>query len=282
MRLVEPLIDWMRPWPVRGKGALFNPVTPRHGLREVRVWGRYTMQLDLADVVERQMYMGCFGFAIASAVRALVRPGATVVDVGAHSGYFSLLAAHQVGPNGRVMALEPNPGTLTRLTANIQRNQPNPVVIRQTALSDAPGVLTLHVPPPDEHRAYNVTFVPVEGWQAVEVECSTLDTVVEEAQIESVDILKIDVEGAESRVFSGGERTLSSGIVRHIIAEVNGPRLVQAGSSPEALVRQLDSYGFAPAELHSHRARLAAPGSWDLDPNHEYDRLFVHRSSDRA
>jgi hypothetical protein len=87
------MIGLVRQLPFRGKGRMFNPVIPRSGLRDVAVWGEYRMTMDLADVVQRQMFLGCFGFEISRAVRRLLRPAGRFLDVGAHAGYFSLLAA---------------------------------------------------------------------------------------------------------------------------------------------------------------------------------------------
>jgi hypothetical protein len=100
-----------------------------------------------------------------------------------------------------------------------------------------------------------------------------------EWQVVSIDLMKMDVEGAEPRVLAGGAEALERGLVRHLICEVNGPRLTEAGSSPTALVRLLNGLGFEPARLRRGRAVPARVTGWDLDPAHEYDRLFVHRSA---
>jgi hypothetical protein len=91
--------------------------------------------------------------------------------------------------------------------------------------------------------------------------------------------MKMDVEGAEPRVLDGGAEHLKRGVVRHLIVEVNGPRLTECGSSPAGLVEQLDGLGFSPARLSGSRAVAVSAAQWDLDPTHEYDRLFVHRAA---
>jgi hypothetical protein len=91
--------------------------------------------------------------------------------------------------------------------------------------------------------------------------------------------MKLDVEGAEPRVLAGGAERLGAGVVRHLVLEINGPRLVAGGSSPSALVAQLEGLGFSPAKLSGGRAVPVVVETWDLDPAHEHDRFFVHRSA---
>jgi hypothetical protein len=61
--------------------------------------------------------------------------------------------------------------------------------------------------------------------------------------------------------------------------EINGPRLVEAGSSPTALVNDLAAMGFEPARIVRGRAIRVARAGIDLDPTHEWDRLFVHANA---
>ena len=77
-------------------------------------------------------------------------------------------------------------------------------------------------------------------------------------------------------MLAGGAEHLARGIVRHVMIEINGPRLVEAGSSPAALVDDLAALGFEPARLVSGRAIRVARTDIDLDPGHERDCLFVH------
>jgi hypothetical protein len=64
-----------------------------------------------------------------------------------------------------------------------------------------------------------------------------------------------------------------------MMIEINGPRLVEAGSSPAALLNELAALGFEPARLVYGRAIRVARATVDLDPTHEWDRLFVHRAA---
>ena len=71
--------------------------------------------------------------------RSRIKPGGLVIDVGAHTGYFTLLASQLEGPTGRVVAIEASPAFHQALTANIEANGRGNVRTVNAAVSDAPG-----------------------------------------------------------------------------------------------------------------------------------------------
>lgn len=275
--MLDRVLSTLRPLPVRGKGLVFDRVTPHDGIRHATVAGSYTMQLDLANVVHRQIYMGCFGHAMTRWAKTLLHPGGTFLDVGAHAGYFSLIAADRVRGVGRVVAVEPNPIVFTALSAHLASNRISQVRAYNWGLSDAPGSIAIHVPGAEGFRDYNATMLNRPGWTAIDTPVRRLDDCIAEWQVERIDLMKVDVEGWEPRVLAGGAVSLSSGVVRHMMIEINGPRLVEAGSDPAALLDDLAALGFEPARIERGRAMPVSRASVDLDPTHECDRLFVHR-----
>jgi FkbM family methyltransferase len=243
----------------------------------VTVAGSYTMTLDLANAIHRQIFMGCFARNMTRWARSLLPPGGVFLDVGAHAGYFSLLASNHVGDSGRVFAIEPNPRTFSTLERHLTLNAASNVLALQCGLANLRGSFVLHIPP--ARLDYNATVLPREEWPPVEVPTRTLDDLVCEWGVDRIDLMKIDVEGAEPLVIAGGSAALARGVVRHAMIEVNGPRLLEAGHGPAALAHTLDRLGFVPAIVAGGRV---TPGSWmafDLDPAHETDCLFVHRKT---
>jgi FkbM family methyltransferase len=275
--LLDHMIGALRPVPLKGKGFALNFITPRSGMRTVPVWGAYAMSLDLANIIHRQIFMGCFGRGMTVWTRTLLPRGGTFLDVGAHIGYFSLLAAHCAGPEGHVYAVEPNPAAFASLEEHLASNQIKSVAAHRIALAESDGTLTLYVPPAGANLDYNVTTMPRPDWTSVDVPCRRLDDCLDAWHVERIDVMKMDVEGAEPRVLAGAAEHLRRGLVRHLIVEVNGPRLTEGGSSPVKLVEQLAGLGFQPARLANRRAVPVPASRWDLDPAHEYDRLFVHQ-----
>jgi FkbM family methyltransferase len=275
MTMLDAVLAVSRPFQVKGKGFLFDRFTPHTGSREVKVAGAYTMTLDLSNAIHRQIFMGCFARAMSQWATALLPPGGVFLDIGAHAGYFSLMASVRVGDTGRVYAIEPNPWTYAALDRHLEINGVANVRSMRCGLADRPGSLTLHAPP--STIDYNATVLPRADWTRVDVPARTLDDCVREWGVERIDLMKIDVEGAEPLVLAGGAATLGRGVVRHAMIEVNGPRLTEGGSGPRALAQTLAGFGFLPASLQGGRA---VPGDWsqfDLDPAHETDCLFVHR-----
>jgi FkbM family methyltransferase len=276
MTILERVIAAGRPLQVKGKGFLLDPITPHEGSRNVTVAGGYRMTVDLANAIHRQIFMGCFARDMTRWARALLPRGGAFLDVGAHAGYFSLLASHRVGSSGRVCAVEPNPRTFSALQRHLTQNAVRNVNAVMCGLADREGVLALHLPPPQ--LDYNATVLPRDGWTRTEVPVRTLDACVREWNIDRIDLMKIDVEGAELLVLAGGEQALARGVVRHAMIEVNGPRLTEAGHGPAALADTLKRLGFMPASLILGRVTAAPWAAFDTDPDHESDCLFVHHT----
>jgi FkbM family methyltransferase len=277
VRILERVIAAGRPLQIKGKGFVFDSLTPHDGSREVTVAGRYRMTLDLSNAIHRQIFMGCFARNMTKWARTLLSSGGSFLDVGAHAGYFSLLASHRVGPTGRVFAVEPNPRTFAALQHHLTQNAASNVQATMCGLADAPGSIVLYMPP--SRLDYNTTVLPRAEWTRVNVPSRTLDDCLREWRIERIDLMKIDVEGAEPLVLAGGGDALARGVVRHAMIEVNGPRLTEGGGGPAALGQRLERLGFVPASIVLGRVIAQPWTTFDVDPAHETDRLFVHQKA---
>jgi FkbM family methyltransferase len=158
-------------------------------------------------------------------LQATLRPGGVFVDVGANVGFHTVLAAQLVGPTGRVVAVEPAPWTLELLRANVWRSGVG-VTVLPVAASDAPGRARLEVDPGHRSGARVVD----EG--GVEVEAARLDDLLPNL---AVDVLKVDVEGAEPLVLRGARALLnrSQGLIA--VVEFRDERHLSGESPPEVL-----------------------------------------------
>lgn len=279
MPLIERLIGVLRPYQIRGKGFAFNNFIPTSGSRTVKVWGKSTMTLNMSNVQHRQVFMGCLGRQIAQWIRTLLPEGGTFLDVGANIGYFTILASNCVGPSGKVFAIEPNPQTFTLLQGHLSANGLANTHASMIALGDTTAPMRLYVPPASENRDYNVSCMPEPGWNALDVPCQRLDDYLRDRGIGAVDLMKIDVEGAEPFVFRGGSAALAAGAVRCLISEFNGYRLSKGNSGPKQLLEQLQDMSFLPAKVRHRRVIPIRASSLDLDPRHEFDHLFVHKTA---
>ncbi|MCP9915836.1 FkbM family methyltransferase [Cyanobium sp. ATX 6F1] len=139
-----------------------------------------------------------------------VRPGMTVLDVGAHHGLYALVAARRSGPNGRVVAFEPNPSDARRLRWHACLNGLGRLRVEPLALADRSGEVTFHVPVSGVRTTASLRR-PNDSrsrFKAIQVRLDTLDHVVAAARIEQIDLIKLDVEGAEMQFLDGATDTI--------------------------------------------------------------------------
>jgi FkbM family methyltransferase len=189
----------------------------------------------------------------ADTFRAAVTPGMTVVDAGAFLGWYSLLAGRAVGPRGCVHAFEPDPGNLRRLRRNITLNQLSlTVTATDKALSDRSGPQELHVV--EGEPSQNSLFLALPESVSRTVECVRLDDYL--GGDDSVDVLKIDVEGAEVKVLRGMRNLLTRDRPMTIFVECLPKALEAAGDSPAELGRFLADAGFSISLIDDDDERL--------------------------
>ncbi|MGI9119202.1 MAG: FkbM family methyltransferase [Acidimicrobiales bacterium] len=134
----------------------------------------------------------------------------TFFDVGANIGYHALVVA-AVSPSTTVHAFEPVSAIFDRLGKNVQLNKFDSILLYKCGLSNAPGRAKIHIPRQGGLLSLQASLLPYSGYEGIEeqdVEVTTVDTVVEECGIPHVDLMKIDVEGAEHLVIAGAESTL--------------------------------------------------------------------------
>ena len=201
----------------------------------------------------------------------LIGPGSTVLDVGANSGLFSLLAARR-DRTVRVHAVEPVARVFSLLTANVALNGAGNIRCHRLACSDRSGPAVMHVP--------TVEPVPVmasllAGWcdaaesSEEEVTCVTIDEMLATEGLARVDLIKIDAEGSEDAVLRGGGRTLDEHrpfVLAEVLARAGlGESVAAALADRDYVVFRLGPGGLSECSDVS--------GGTDDDENHNY--LFV-------
>lgn len=154
----------------------------------------------------RSFVYGTWEPDVLRAVIATVKPGMTVIDIGAHIGYYTLLFAKCVGLNGRVVAFEPLPANFELLERNIQLNELTCVQAFSQAVFSGNEELILTVPDDLPHSG-DASVFQNRGAKQFRVPAIALDTFCESAGLRP-DILKMDVEGAEYDVLMGARKTI--------------------------------------------------------------------------
>lgn len=186
-------------------------------------------------------------------IRQKLRPGDTFLDIGAHVGSFAMAAARLVGEAGRVIAVEAFPPTYQRLLRNIELNAFHNVTAFNLGVSDQFEVLKLGVKP--DNSGCNSFLRPTKT--TIDVECKPLLDILQNAKVDEVAMLKIDVEGFEVRVlkrfFADAPREIWPG---HIVME-KGHKFAKEGD-PVALVTD---QGYRLVEQHGMNYMLSLPSA---------------------
>jgi FkbM family methyltransferase len=180
----------------------------------VRVLGSFDMLLLNSDVSLTPAIKahGFWEAWISSWFTRNIQPGQTVLDIGANNGYYTMLSEELVGDEGKVIAYEPNPDNVKLLEASKERNDFN-YTIRPVAVADQKGKMNLHIPG-DYVGSASLTADFSDGSWGKEtlkkVNVTTLDEEFKKGVFDNVDLIKMDVEGAEQLVWNGGKELLSS------------------------------------------------------------------------
>jgi FkbM family methyltransferase len=155
----------------------------------------------------RSFVYGTWEPEVLHVVTSTIKPGMTVIDIGAHIGYYSLLFAKCVGSTGRVFSFEPLPGNFALLQKNIQLNNLRQVTTINQAIFSGNREITLTVPEDQPNPGSGSAYIH-GGAQEFRVEAISVDAFCEKSGIRP-DILKMDVEGAEYEVLMGARETIS-------------------------------------------------------------------------
>ena len=169
-----------------------------------------------------------------------LEPGMTVIDGGAHVGYFTCLAARLVGPRGLVLAFEPGARNFQLLQANVWRNGFTNAVCFPWALGAEPALAELRLSGTNtgDHRLHGGDA----SGPSETVRVAALDEVL--AIRPPIDVVKLDVQGSEEAAVRGMERLLAASPRVLLTVELSPADARAAGSDPRALLGYYRSLGF--------------------------------------
>lgn len=192
-------------------------------------------------------YLGNSEPAIAQFITRFLRPGQVVFDVGAHLGEYTLLAAHRVGSTGRVYAFEPNPEMAEVLQRNVMLNQVTQVHVFETAAADHDGEAAFEL-----HREASISALlsrtadRKDITRTIQVPVRSLDSVWEWMGNLPVNLIKIDVEGAELEVLKGATRLLKQppDYAPVLVFEYSPRNYARFGHTGADVLEYLHQYGY--------------------------------------
>ncbi len=211
-------------------------------------------------------------------VQRLLRPGMTVVDIGAHHGLYTVLAAKRVGRRGRVIAVEPSPRERRRLAKHVRLNRCRNVGVECCALGNEPGQADFFLV--DGFRDWGNSLRPpaiAEPTRKMTVPVRRLDDVLAERGVERVDFIKLDAEGGELAVLQGARKLLQTAPRPAILAEVEDIRTRSWGYPAREIMQLLARWNYRWFAL-SEMGTL-----YPVSPDDEsYDANFVALPDERA
>ena len=182
----------------------------------------------------------------AHAVSTLLAPGMVMVDAGAAWGYYTLLAARRVGPEGCVLAVEPDPRMFHLLQRNLELHHLPQVRPLPLALGRTSGTIPIEAAVDGRGAAIarSVPLADVNRPGVFTVPCARLDDVVGQQGLEAVDLVRIDVEGAEDAVLDGMGEGLAGRWYRRVLLTMHAPLLAERALVPGDLCATLARAGY--------------------------------------
>jgi FkbM family methyltransferase len=207
-----------------------------------------------------------------SFILSVLEPGMTFFDVGANAGLFAISAAKKIGAK-QVFAFEPCASTSALLKKNVQLNGVADVNLAQLALGDSIGKATLQVNAPGKD-GLNTLGKPTHPDSAVvqqeEVSVSTVDAFLQQHNISRVDVMKVDIEGAELMLFRGARALLQRSDAPLVLYEGFGFLTRGFGYHPVEILWLLESCGYSLFTLNSESGAIA-----ELGTSYQYDSMVV-------
>ena len=174
------------------------------------------------------------------ALRRLIQPGMVAADVGANIGLLTLVMAWATGPGGQVIAFEPEAVPRSNLEKMKHLNGLSWVEVRDQAVGEKPGQLTFHVSDIIGHSSL-YALPETEGSREIQVQVVRLDDVAPKGRM---DVVKIDVEGAELDVLAGMGGVIAKNPDLAIVAEFGPEHLKRVGQTPAQWFKAFGDAGF--------------------------------------
>lgn len=208
--------------------------------------------VNIKDQIGRDIFFhGVYEPVTASIIQNILRPGDNFIDVGANIGFFTLLAAKCVAPNGKVYAFEPSSKIRAMLIASLEHNSYKNVTVEDKACTEASGKFTLMEGSSAELGGTKVINKSLKDKELVNG--ISLDEFILSNKISTIKLLKMDIEGGEDSALAGMQRSLADGIFKNLIVEFH-PHCGLVGGWPRTkeILAMITGFGYTYKQIREH------------------------------
>ena len=224
----------LRPWPLRDiTNWLIKKLIPE----KVNI-GKASLFLNPNDpVVSGAIFFNVYEKSEIKFIKSISFKGMKVIDIGANIGYYTTLLSQEAGDRGLILAIEPDLESFKYLSRSINSLENKNVLSFPIAASNLKQKLPLYIS--KDNRGDNRLYQNNQKRDHFLVDCLTIDELSFQTKIESFDLIKIDVQGYEPKVFQGMQKTIRSSKNLTILTEFWPKGIIQAGESPVNFLRTL-------------------------------------------
>lgn len=221
------------------------------------------------DWCSGQMFVGDYEKSERNFINSFLKKGWVVLDIGAHHGFYTLIASKKVGRAGRVIAFEPSPRENKRLSLHVRLNHCRNVKVEPLALGNQECEASFFIVNNGNSGCNSLRPPAVsEPTSRVTVSTSSLDAYLKRQGIDHVDFIKIDAEGGELEIFKGAESLLNRKPRPVLMVEVEDVRTAPWG------YQALDLYTFL-SKLNYHWFLPAEDRLYPYAPRERFDANLV-------
>lgn len=185
---------------------------------------------------------GSFDAGVQSAIEKFLPIGGTFVDLGANEGYFTVLGAKKIGPNGRVVAVEPQAHLQPIIAENLRLNGIASAKVLQLAVSNKPGTVTINLAP--NNGASGIYLSSRYHVSTETVSARTLTQILNDEQLDRIDLMKVDIEGSEYEAVMGSPEVFEQHRVRVLALDLHPKILADNGRRAQDIVERLASWDY--------------------------------------
>ena len=222
--------------------------------KETKTKEGLVLELDRTDpVASGAIALGVYERYESELFRSKAKTDMTIIDIGANLGYYTAIASRRAGERGLVIAFEPEPNFFKILSRNISRNNMKNAICFEIAVAEKNGLTNLYLS--NENKGHNSIIRSEELKTSTQVKTTTLDDFLFYQKITKVDIIKMDIEGAEILALEGMKNTL----IKHLpllFLEFSPHSIIKLNRNPADFLSTLRKIGYSVFEINKARRRL--------------------------